>query len=124
MSPYATKEQFLKMFSNTEIPESEIENLLITASSDVDSMTFNRIRACGFDFLTDFQREKVSRAVCRQADFRYQNEELFSGSIASYSINGVSVSYDKDRVVKVNGAVSSPDVYSELSQTGLCCRRL
>lgn len=124
MSPYATKEQFLKMFPDSDVPENKIENLLITASSDVDSMTFNRIRACGFDSLTDFQKEKVGRAVCCQADFRYQNEELFSGSIASFSINGVSVTYDKDRLVKVNGAITFPTVFSELKQTGLCCRRL
>lgn len=124
MTSYAGKEDFSKMFPNSDIPQNEITNYLEAASSDVDSMTFNRITACGFDNLTDFQKEKVRSVVCRQASFRYENGELFESAIQSYSINGVSVTYDKSRTVTVGGAVTSPVIYAELKQSGLCCRRL
>lgn len=124
MSAYASKEMFLEMFPDTELSEQQITSYLQAASVDVDSMTFNRITACGFDALTDFQKEKVSRAVCRQADFRFQNAEMFESPIASYSLNGASVTFDTKRLISIGDAVTSADIYSELKQSGLCVRRL
>ncbi len=124
MSAYVTKDDFVKMFPKTQIPPNEMELYLKTASVDIDSLTFNRIVACGFDSLTPFQKEKVQNAVCRQAELRYQNQELFDSVIQSYSINGVSVTYDKSRLITVCGATTSKDIYAELKQSGLCVRRL
>lgn len=122
--PYATKEQFLTMFPNTEMSEQEIQNQLEAASVDVDGLTFNRITACGFDRLTAFQQDRVQRAVCQQADFRFQNADLFDGVIQSYSLNGASVTFDKDRIVTVGETMTSSSIYAGLKQSGLCCRRL
>lgn len=124
MSAYVTKDDFVKMFPKTQIPSDEIELYLKTASVDIDSLTFNRIVACGFDSLTLFQKEKVQNAVCRQAELRFQNKELFESVIQSYSINDVSVTFDKSRLVTICGATTSTDIYSELKQSGLCVRRL
>lgn len=124
MSAYVTKDDFVKMFPKTQIPSDEIELYLKTASVDIDSLTFNRIVACGFDSLTQFQKEKVQSAVCRQAEFRYQNQELFDSLIQSYSLNGASVTFDKSRLVTICGATTSKDIYAELKQSGLCVRRL
>lgn len=124
MKPYATKDDFFGIYPDTELSENQIRCALAAASVDVDSLTFNRITACGFDNLTDFQKEVVRTAVCRQAHFRVQNEELFGGSIASYSLNGASVTLDKSRLIAQGGAVTESDVFSVLSQSGLCCRRL
>ena len=124
MSAYVTKDNFVKMFPKTQMPSDEIELYLKTASVDIDSLTFNRIVACGFDSLTQFQKEKVQNAVCRQAELRFQNKELFESVIQSYSINGVSVTFDKSRLVTICGATTSTDIYSELKQSGLCVRRL
>lgn len=124
MSAYVTYDDFKKMFPNSQIPSDEILFYLKTASVDIDSLTFNRIIACGFDTLTDFQKEKVKNAVCRQAEFRFQNQELFDGVIQSYSLNGASVTFDKSRLVTICGATTSADIYSELKQSGLCVRRL
>lgn len=112
------------MFPKSQIPSDEIDLYLKTASVDIDSLTFNRIVACGFDMLTNFQKEKVQNAVCRQAEFRFQNQELFDGVIQSYSLNGASVTFDKSRLVTICGATTSTDIYSELKQSGLCVRRL
>lgn len=124
MTSYATKEDFFKMFPNSSIPQNEVLICLEAASSDVDSMTFNRITACGFDNLTAFQKEKVRSAVCRQAGFRYENAELFESAVQSYSINGVSITYDKSRILSIGNAMTSPVIYAEIKQSGLCCRRL
>lgn len=124
MSAYVTKTDFSKMFPNSQIPSDEVELYLKTASVDIDSLTFNRIVACGFDSLTPFQKEKVQNAVCRQAELRYQNQELFDSIIQSYSLNGASVTFDKSRLVTICGATTSSDIYSELKQSGLCVRRL
>lgn len=124
MYPYATKEQFLQMFPDTEMTAQEIENQLEAASVDVDGLTFNRITACGFDRLTAFQQDRVQRAVCQQADFRFQNADLFDGVIQSYSLNGASVTFDKDRIVTVGETMTSSSIYAGLKQSGLCCRRL
>lgn len=124
MTSYVNCEDFLKMFPNSSIPQNEIMIYLEAASSDVDSMTFNRITACGFDNLTAFQKEKVRSAVCRQAAFRYENAELFESAIQSYSINGVSVTYDKSRILNIGDTVTSPVIFSVIKQSGLCCRRL
>lgn len=124
MTSYVNYDDFLKMFPNTTIPQNEIMLYLEAASSDVDSMTFNRITACGFDNLTDFQKEKVRSAVCRQAAFRYENTELFESAIQSYSINGVSVTYDKSRIMNISGVMTAPVIFAEIKQSGLCCRRL
>lgn len=124
MTSYATKEDFLMMFPHSSIPQNEIMIYLEAASSDVDSMTFNRITACGFDNLTAFQKEKVRSAVCRQANFRNENPELFESAVQSYSINGVSVTYDKSRIFNIGDTVTSPVIFSVIKQSGLCCRRL
>lgn len=121
---YATKEQFYNMFPKSDIPESEIQNNLKAASVDIDSLTFNRISKCGFDNLTEFQKEKVSRGVCRHTQFRFDNAELTDSVISSYSLNGASVTIDTGKIVNYNGVITSAYVYSELSQSGLCCRRL
>lgn len=124
MTSYVNCEDFFKMFPNSFIPQNEIMIYLEAASSDVDSMTFNRITACGFDNLTAFQKEKVRSAVCRQAAFRYENAGLFESAIQSYSINGVSVTYDKSRILNIGDTVTSPVIFSVIKQSGLCCRRL
>ena len=124
MFPYATVEQFRAMFPDTELSDTQISRLLEAASTDADALTFNRITACGFERLTPFQQTCVQRAVCRQADFREKNAELFDGAIASYSLNGASVTFDKDRIVTVGETVTAPGVYAILKQSGLCVRRL
>lgn len=121
---YATKEQFYNLFPESGIPESEIQNNLEAASVDIDALTFNRISKCGFDNLTEFQKEKIMRGVCRHTQFRFDNDELIDSVISSYSLNGASVTIDTGKIVNYNGVITSAYVFSELSQSGLCCRRL
>lgn len=92
-------------------------------SHEIDSMTFNRIVAKGFDNLSAFQKSIVQDVACRMADFEYENEGLVSGGLSSYSINGVNVSFDKGwGVIQQNGVIIPAQIYEELKQTGLCWR--
>ena len=106
------------------IPADQLESRLRRACRDIDSLTFNRIVGRGFDNLTEFQQGLIKEAVQLHADFCYENAELLESPLASYAINGVSMSFDKSKIVTVGGVTTSSEVYSLLMQTGLCYRGL
>lgn len=121
---YATVSDFLKKYPNTPLQEREIAAALAESSTDVDSLTFNRIREVEFENLTEFQREKVSEAVVLQANFRTENAELLQSPLSSYSINGVSMSFGGKSLVTCGDVLTTWSVTAALAQTGLMCRRL
>ena len=92
------------------------------AERDIDSLTFNRIKGRGFDRLTDFQKELVKQAVVDQADFKQQYAGLIETPLASYSINGVSMTWDNAKIKQVSGIYTSAHIYGMLRQTGLTYR--
>lgn len=105
--------------------EDEGEKWLERASWDVDTLTFNRITARGFNNLTEFQQSIVRDVVCQLADFDAENAEMLESALTGYSINGVSAQFGEGWNVAVRGGVAIPQrLYSRLCQTGLCCRRL
>lgn len=106
------------------IPAEELEKRLRRACRDIDSLTFNRIVKAGFENLTEFQQGLIKEAVELHADFCYENAELLESPLASYAINGVSMSFDKSKIVTVGDVTTSSEVYSLLMQTGLCYRGL
>ena len=101
------------------------EHWLELASRDIDTLTFNRIRARRFAKLTEFQQDIIKMVTCQLADFRLENDELLDSALTGYSINGVSANFGDSRNVVVAGDVILPvRLYGWLQQTGLCCRRL
>ena len=106
------------------IPAEELTERLKRACRDIDSLTFNRIVKVGFENLTEFQQELIKEAVKLHADFCYENAELLESPLASYAINGVSMSFDKSKTVTIGGVTTSSEVYGLLMQTGLCYRGL
>lgn len=101
------------------------EQWLHRASRDIDTLTFNRIRAAGFDRLSEFQREIVTEVTCRLAGWQAANADLLESPLSGYSINGVSAQFGKTAGVTVQDGVILPrQLYRLLEQTGLCCRRL
>lgn len=105
-----------------QIPEEQLEGALADAERDIDALTFCRIRRLGFDALTDLQADLVRQAVVNQADFRAQYGEMLENPLASYSVNGVSMSWDKGAVRCVSGVYTSPSILTLLRQTGLAYR--
>ena len=121
---YATVSDFLKKYPNTPLQEREITAALAESSTDVDSLTFNRICEVGIENLREFQKEKVSEAVVLQANFRTENAELLQSPLSSYSINGVSMSFGGKSLVTCGDVLTTRSVTAALAQTGLMCRRL
>lgn len=100
----------------------EIERALDRASSDVDVLTYNRIRNIGFDCLTEFQQEAVREVVCRMAQFRLDHADLMDNPYQSYTINGVSKTFGASQSVGIHRGVMLPEsAYAKLVSTGLCC---
>ena len=103
------------MYATSETLSAE---LLELASSKVDELTFNRIRAIGIDNVTEFQREMIEKATLAQAqyyeDYGIEAEALSSISVGSFSIgiNNSSSAY--------KGVSTAAITY--LKQTGLMCR--
>ena len=125
LTSYADVSYYRDQYGGT-LADEEAEKAIFTASRHIDSMTFNRIAGKGFDNLTEFQKEMIRYAACKQADFEKETESLLNSILSSYILNGVSMGIDPDgwNVTVRNGVVMQSDTYSVLEQTGLCCRRL
>lgn len=126
---YADAGDFARCCPDAAIDAEKLDAALEAASRDIDGLTFDRIVSAqngdsvGFDALTPFQRELVKRAVCEHAVFRDAFGEWLDSPLASYGINGVSMSFGEgvaSGVVERGGVKTSPRVIALLRQTGLC----
>lgn len=121
--PYVSKEEYKDSYNGSVIPDGDLERVLRQASRHIDSLTFNRIVAAGFDHMIAFQQETIKEVVCMQADFEYENADEINTILSGYSINGVSAQFGSSwNVFMEKGIAMKRDVYSLLTQTGLCCR--
>lgn len=119
---YVTPEEYTEL-GYKKVPSPAIRMALRDASRQVDTLTFNRIVAKGFENLTVFQKEIIKEVVCKQADFLYENADAISSVLDSYAINGVSMKFGTGFNVRMeNGLPIQSTVYSLLEQTGLCWR--
>ena len=123
MTLYVDKEYYSNTFGGKNIPDEEIEKYLELAQEKIDSITYNRIVAIGFDNLTEFQKEKISKAICYQAEYIFQNgyNDENNRDVSSYSVLDISVSVDnssnnKTIAQKVN---MSEIAYDLVHKTGL-----
>lgn len=122
--PYASTIDYIEVFKGTIISGNELEKYLKQASRHIDTLTYNRIVGRGISNLTVFQQEIIKEVVCAQAEFEYENKDIFDMVLQGYSINGVSMNFGGGSWnVKVEkGIPIRRDVYEILAQTGLCCR--
>lgn len=118
---YADAQYYTDVYMGTIVPVEELEKTLSHASDQVDSMTYNRITAAGFDSLTPFQQERVRKAVCAQAEFIAQYGEFTNAPLQGFSAGGISMSFAGERI---NGVATSRAVKGYLDQTGLTSRGL
>jgi hypothetical protein len=121
---YLTYNQFYEQYPDTQIQEDRFQSLVQRAETDINGLTFNRITAKGFDSLSDFQKSIIRRAVAMQVNFIHDNSELLDSPLSSYSISGVSMSFDKSKITEVDGVLTSKSIYGVLLQSGLCYRGL
>ena len=97
MTLYVDKAYYLNEYHGS-IPDGEVEKYLEKSQEKIDSITYNRIVRIGFDNLTDFQQEKLRKAICIQAD--YINEHGYNdkddNDISSYRVLDISVNVKDD----------------------------
>lgn len=118
---YADSTYYKESFKGIIIPDEEIENKLDRASDQIDTLTYNRINGIEFDNLTEFQKDKIKKAVCIHAEFIEQYGEYINMPLSGFSAGSISVSFNAQ---KVNGITTTQEVLNYLKQTGLTCRRL
>ena len=101
------------------IPADVLPRYLALADERIDTATFNRIVAIGFDRLTPFQKEKIQKAACMIADYLYENgtEPM---AAQSYSVLDISVSVGAETEAARMGVPAM--ALEMLKKTGLCCR--
>lgn len=103
------------------VSRSEATDAVVrSVCEDIDTLTFRRIT--DFFELTQFQRDTLVSAFGRFLRFKLDNAELLDTILRSYSINGVSMSFDERKIKCISGVYISGDAYGLLSQTGLTCR--
>ena len=119
----------LDYYKNTykgNLEDTEIEKALNQASRHIDTLTYNRVVAVGFDNLTDYQQSIIKECVCLLADWESENADYITNLLSSYSLNGASMSFTGNSATAqvVNGIAISREIYSHLQKCGLCTRSL
>lgn len=118
---YVDSDYYKNTFKGTTISDEQLNNKLERASDQVDSLTYNRVIGIGFDNLTDFQKDKIKKAVCLHADFVEQYGDYVDMPLAGFTAGSISVNFNAQ---KINGVTTTQEVINYLKQTGLTCRRL
>lgn len=118
---YVDNIYYKESFGGTILSEEQIKQKLERASDQIDTLTYNRIVGKGFNNLTNFQQDKVKKAVCIHAEFIEQYGSYIDMPLSSFSAGSTSVSFNAN---KVNGITTTQEVINYLKQTGLTCRRL
>lgn len=123
MTLYVDKKYYSDEFKGNEVPIDEIKKYLRLAQEKIDSITFNRIVAIGFNNLTKFQQEKIRDAICYQAEYIYKNgyNNEDNRDASSYSVLDISVSVDNSNSNKTIAQRKnmSEMAYDYVHKTGL-----
>lgn len=122
MKAYADLDYYYSLGLPGEGAGVKLKSILAEASDAVDALCYGRIRKVGFDNLTEFQQEKVRKAVCYHAAFLFAYGELLNSPLSSYGINGVSMSFDAGKVVTQGNVTTNQAVMQQLRQSGLATR--
>ena len=119
----------IEYYKNTykgNLEDTEIEKALEKASRHIDTLTYNRIVAIGFDNLTEYQQGIIKECECLMADWETENTDYINSMLSSYSLNGASMSFtgQSASATVVSGVAVSREIYSHLQKCGLCTKSL
>lgn len=119
---YATPQDY-EQYGAGLIPAEQLEQALSRSSDQIDALTYNRIKARGFENLTPFQQTNVKKAVCRQADFWHQYGDILNAPMTGFGAGSISWSFGESGFVQGAGGVkTSQEVMGLLLPTGLANR--
>ena len=124
MNQYVNKEYYKDTFEGTTIPEEDIDKYLKLAQEKIDSITYNRIVAIGFDNLTEFQKDCVRKAICYQAEHYSENGINSLSSVSSYSVLDISVNIDNTKQTEAQKEDMNEFAYINIVKSGLASRLL
>ena len=122
---YADLEYYKNTYNGT-LDYADAEKALSKASRHIDTLTYNRIVAVGFENLTEYQQEIIKECECLMADWETENADYINSMLSSYSLNGASMSFtgQSASATVVSGVAVSRDIYSHLQKCGLCTKSL
>ncbi|GAB6170081.1 hypothetical protein JCM1393_25410 [Clostridium carnis] len=118
---YVDISYYKETFKGTILLDESIEKKLERASDQIDTLTYNRINGKGVNNLTEFQKDKIKKAICIHAEFTEQYGEYINMPLSGFSAGSTSVSFNTN---KVNGITTTQEVLNYIKQTGLTCRRV
>ena len=119
----------IEYYKNTykgNLEDADAVKALEKASRHIDTLTYNRIVAIGFENLTEFQQGIIKECECLMADWETENTDYINSMLSSYSLNGASMSFtgQSASATVVSGVAVSREIYSHLQKCGLCTRSL
>jgi hypothetical protein len=118
---YATPEYYTNEYGGTLISQEELNKALKSAEYDIDHLCFGRIKGKGFDNLSPYQQELISRAACLQADYLKQYGAYINNPLKSYTAGSTRVEMAN---VTCGGVSTTQEIINLLEDTGLRCRVL
>lgn len=118
---YITTTYYSETFKGVKIPSEQLEKQLNDAEDDIDTMTLNRIVGKGFEHLTEFQKECILKAICKQAEYMFVYGDYLNNPIKGYSIGSTHMNFES---AESFGTKTTVSVIQELEKTGLTCQRL
>lgn len=125
MRSYVDVDYYFDIFKGDALNKENAEKFLSIATRDVNTLTFNRIVAIGFECLTTRQQDVTKDVICEYASFLFENEDMINTYLASYGINGVNMSFGSSwNLVCEQGIAIPKSTYQYLATTGLTCRSL
>ena len=122
---YADIEYYKNTYKGT-LEEADALKALNKASRHIDTLTYNRIVAIGFNNLTEYQQGIIKECECLMADWETENADYINSMLSSYSLNGASMSFSGNSATAqvVNGIAISREIYAHLQKCGLCTRSI
>ena len=118
--------EYYKTTYKGKLDDADVEQALQKASRHIDTLTYNRIVAIGFENLTEYQQGIIKECSCLMADWETENADYINSLLSSYSVNGASMTFNGNsaNAFVTNGIAVSREIYSHLQKSGLCCRVL
>ena len=119
MNQYVNEEYYIENFGGYKIEAVEVNEYLKLAQEKIDDVTFNRIVGIGFDNLTDFQKECVSKAICYQADYYFENGINSLSNVSSFSVLDISINVDNTEKTEAQNKGMDEMAYMNIKKSGL-----
>lgn len=110
-----TVTDYARLSCEQAVPIEELDRVLAAAERDIHAITYERSAGV----LTEYQLCIVQQCIVDQADFRFKYAAMLDNPLASYGINGVSMSWDTNKVSCRNGVYTSTRIEAQLLRSGL-----